>query len=111
MRVYKITFISESVSDSCPIFCNVRKCRLNWEGANRVCHTMGLILSVADNPNITYEIQKLFYNLKLQTLAWLGGKVFDDNWYWLIPGENSFYINFQFIYFETCFKILIFFRL
>ena len=82
-----------SVSEPCPTICHVKKCRLDWESANRVCEAMGLILGVADNTNITYEIQNLFDNLNYQILAWLGGKAVGNLWYWLTPGENNFYIN------------------
>ena len=78
------------MSEPCPTLCRMKKCRLNWESANRVCETMGLILGVADNPNITNKIQKLFDNLSGQTLAWLGGKPVGNYWYWLTPGENYF---------------------
>ena len=87
------------MSELCPTLCHVKKCRLNWESANRVCKAMGLILGVADNPNMTYEIQKLFGNLNHQTLAWLGGKAFGNLWYWLTPGENYFLYQFPFIEF------------
>ena len=96
--ILKIIFIS--VSDSCPILCHVRRCCLNLEAANTACHTMWLILGVADNPNITYTIQNLFDNLSDQTLAWLGVKAVGTDWYGLylvriifISISNHFYIN------------------